>query len=64
MDNKYKKLLLHGSGFILIPYLYFFTVRPYFIEMEKELDSKITNISNEELSIMKKKMDEMKNRKE
>lgn len=64
MDNKYKNLLIHGFGFIMIPYVYFFTLRPYFLKKEKEFDSKITEISDSELSLMKKKMDEIKRRKE
>jgi len=63
MENKKFKLLVYGAGAVLIPYIYLFTIRPQLLKLESSLDSKITNISDKDLQTMKKKLDDMRNRK-
>jgi len=60
MENKKLKLLFYAGGAILIPYIYLFTIRPRLLEMESNLDSKITDISDRDLNNMKRKSEEMK----
>lgn len=64
MDNKKGKLFIYGIGAIAIPYIYLFTVRPYLLKFENQLDSKITEISDSDLEKMKRKMEEIKKKKD
>ncbi len=43
-------------GALLVPYVYFMTVRPKLVRIENDLDNKLTSISDRELEKMKKKM--------
>jgi hypothetical protein len=65
MNKKSKKLnnILFFAGAVILPYLYFMTVRPQLVKIEKSLDNKITNISDKELDKMKLKMDKIKEKK-
>jgi hypothetical protein len=58
-SNKLNNILLF-AGAVAVPYLYFMTVRPKLIQIEKTFDDKITGISDKELEKMKQKMEMMK----
>ena len=62
MNKKSKKInnIIFFACAIAAPYLYFMTVRPKLVSIEKTFDEKITNISDKELDKMKKKMDLIK----
>jgi hypothetical protein len=62
-SNKIKNIFLF-IGALSIPYIYFMTIRPLLVSIEKSLDNKITNISDKELDRMKKKMEIIKATKE
>lgn len=63
MENRKFKLLLYAGGAILIPYIYLFTIRPKLLQMENSFDSKITSISDKDLENMKKKLEQMRNKR-
>ena len=58
--NEKLKLGLAFVGAIVVPYLYYTLVRPKLLAMEDKFDQKVTQISDRDLEIMKKKMQEMK----
>lgn len=62
-SNKIKNMFLF-IGALSVPYVYFMTIRPLLVNVEKSLDNKITNISDKELDRMKKKMEIIKATKE
>jgi len=62
-SNKIKNIFLF-IGALSIPYVYFMTIRPLLVNIEKSLDNKITNISDKELERMKEKMEIIKATKE
>jgi hypothetical protein len=57
LTKKYKKTLLF-CGALIFPYVYFMTIRPKLVEMEKRLENKITNISTNDVKNMKAKLDQ------
>jgi hypothetical protein len=54
---KYKKQILFFGAFIL-PYVYFMTIRPKLVEMEKRFENKITNVSERDAKRMKEKLNQ------
>ena len=50
------QFFLFFIGALITPYLYYITVRPKLVEWEKKLENSITNVSDEELQIMKSKL--------
>lgn len=63
MENKKVKMLFYAGGAILIPYIYLFTIRPQLLKLENSFDSKITDISDKDLQNMKRKLEEMRSKK-
>jgi hypothetical protein len=57
LTKKYKKPFLF-FGALIFPYLYFMTIRPKLVEMEKRLENKITNVSTCDVKNMKAKLDQ------
>lgn len=60
MNNKNSRLFFYLGAAVLVPYVYLFSVRPYLLKLEENLDSKITNINDKDLKNMKRKLDDMK----
>lgn len=56
MENmsKFKKIGLF-VGFLSVPWIYYFTIRKKLVEWEKNMESRLVNISDEDLLKMKKK---------
>jgi hypothetical protein len=48
-------------GALIVPYAYYFTIRPKLIKYEESFENKITNISDKELDKMKAMIEMMKN---
>ena len=59
MDSANLKLIGKFTALLLTPYIYYFTVRGNLVKLEKKIDSKITNISDNDLNkmIIKNKKD-------
>lgn len=60
MNNKNTRLFFYLGAAVFVPYVYLFSVRPYLLKLEENLDSKITNINEKDLKNMKRKLDDMK----
>lgn len=59
MNNyKIKNILLVVIG-VSVPYFYYFFIRKKLLEYEKIFDDKITKISDQDLIMMKKRMQNM-----
>lgn len=63
MSSKINKIAFIACAFVL-PYTYYFMLRPKLLEFENKLDSKITSIKPKDLDTMKQKMEDMKGKKE
>jgi hypothetical protein len=55
----YDNILFFGAAFI-IPYVYYFTLRPNLLKIENSIENKITDVSDKEVERMKKKMESYK----
>jgi hypothetical protein len=63
MNNKNNKLLnniMFISAALILPYAYYFMIRPRMINLEKKLEDRITEVKDEDLQKMKKKMESFK----
>lgn len=64
MDNNKLKKYMIVSGLFLAPWIYYFTVRPKLVHLEKRFDQRMTDISDKELLLMKKKALNKEDKKE
>jgi hypothetical protein len=59
-QNKLLNNLIFVSSALLVPYAYYFIIRPRLLQAEKRLDDRMTDIKDKDFQEMKRKMKELK----
>ena len=52
------------AGFLVVPYAYYFILRPKLLNLENTIDNKILSINDTDFQTIKSKMDNLKRQKE
>lgn len=56
--------MLICAGLLVVPYVYYFLVRPKLMTFEKSVDSKIVSINDKDFQTIKSKMENLKKEKD